>query len=268
VIPIAVRIGNHRWLHNVAAALHVYPIAGAWLRRFPLQRRLKPSGTVYRITSLDELTTEFELFIEESYSPAIDGRPIETFIDLGCNAGWFALWLAARGESPKIGLLIDAHPRMVAEAAWHLRKNGLSRYVLIHGAVGLPPGQALTTFHVHPTSSASSVLPYQPDKQLPVKGRIADVEVPAVSVASEWNRHFGDVAVDLLKVDIEGTELDLMTYESDFIRERVRRIVVEWHKWCVSLEQLDAQLRATGFERLAVLKENDLAGLASYEKRA
>jgi FkbM family methyltransferase len=221
---------------------------------------------VYRITSLDEFSTESEMFIEESYAPALGGR-IETFIDLGCNAGWFALWLTTRGPSPKLGLLIDAHPRMVAEAEWHLRQNGLSRYVLMHGAVGLPPGETSTTFHVHPTGSASSVLPYQPGKQLPVKGKIADVEVPAVSVASEWKRHFGNVAVDLLKVDIEGKELDFVKYEGDFIRQQVNRIVVEWHKWCVSLRELDAQLTSIGFERVAVFEENALAGLARYEKR-
>jgi FkbM family methyltransferase len=154
---------------------------------------------------------------------------------------------------------------MVAEAAWHMEQNGLRDFSVVHGAVGLPPGQSSTTFHLHPTSAASSVLPYQPHQQLPVKGKITNVTVPAISVAREWTRRFGDVCVDLLKVDIEGKEFDFVAYESVFLRRWVRRIVVEWHKWCVSLSQLDALLELIRFVRRGVHGETELVGLAIYE---
>jgi FkbM family methyltransferase len=154
---------------------------------------------------------------------------------------------------------------MVAEATWHLKRNGLSDFAVVHGAVGLPPDQSMTRFHLHPSSSASSVLPYQPGKQVSAKGRITDVSVPAISVASEWARLFGITAVDLLKVDIEGKELDFVMYESSFLRRRVKKIVIEWHKWVVSLARLDEQLASIRFVRKGVYDENELAGLAIYE---
>jgi len=84
-------------------------------------RRLKGSDFRYRLTSLDQLSIENELFQRQSYLPALRGRAVETFIDLGCNSGWFALWLSLAQPNPRrLGLLIDAHPRMVAEAVWHL----------------------------------------------------------------------------------------------------------------------------------------------------
>jgi FkbM family methyltransferase len=260
------RLGRHRWLHSLVAFMRIYPVAELLLSRYPLYRRLKPSALVYRVTSLDELSTEFELFIHESYSPALDEHPVETFIDLGCNAGWFVLWLTARlPDSRRRGLLVDGHPRMVDEAVWHLTRNGLANCRVVHGAVGLPPGQTVAKFHLHPSRPASSVLPYEPGKQLPVKGRITEIMVPAISVAFEWVRLFGDSAVDLLKVDIEGKELDFVIYEGSFIQQRVRRIVIEWHKWCVSLERLDAQFESIRFVRRGVHEENDVAGLAIYE---
>jgi hypothetical protein len=82
-----------------------------------------------------------------------------------------------------------------------------------------------------------------------------------------WHERFGDSPVDLLKIDIEGNELDLVVYESTFLRQRVRRIAVEWHKWCVSLEQLDAHLTSIGFEQCGIYDETDLVGLAVYENR-
>jgi FkbM family methyltransferase len=146
-----------------------------------------------------------------------------------------------------------------------MERNGLRDCVVAYGAVGLRPGQLSTSFHLHPSSAASSVLPYQPRQQLPVKGRITDLTVPAISVASEWTTRFGHAAVDLLKVDIEGKELEFVQYEGAFLHQRVVRIVVEWHKWCVSLSQLDARLDSSRFERRGVFDENELVGLAIYE---
>lgn len=263
--PLFQRLGRHRWLHRLVALLHIYPLAEVFLRRFPLQRRLEPNGLVYRLTSLDQLSIEYGMFTAQEYARALGDQSVETFIDLGCNAGWFALWLSARGRDRRcIGLLVDAHPRMVAEAAWHLKQNGLANCVVVHGAVGVRPGKSWTTFHVHPSSVASSVLPYQPGKQHPVKGRITDVTVPAVSVGSEWNGRFGNMAVDLLKVDIEGKELDFVAYESGFLQKRVTRVVVEWHKWCTSLAQLDDQFTSISFERRGVYGETDTVGVAAY----
>jgi FkbM family methyltransferase len=153
---------------------------------------------------------------------------------------------------------------MATEAAWHMKRNGLSCAV-VHGAVGLPPGESSTTFHVHPSSSASSVLAYQEGKQHPVKGRITQVTVPAISVASEWKSRFGDTAVDLLKLDVEGKELDFVTYEGAFLERHVRALIVEWHKWSVTLPQLDAQLASIGFARREVPRESETTGVALYE---
>jgi len=94
------------------------------------------------------------------------------------------------------------------------------------------------------------------------------VTVPTVSVGDEWQRLFGIALVDLLKVDVEGKELDLFTYEASFIQQRVRRVIVEWHKWAVSLADLDTQLSVIGFQRHGVFDESQLTGLAVYNRRS
>jgi len=256
-------------MHRVVAALPIYSIAGIVLRRFPLQRRIKPGGLVYRITSLDQISTQAGIFDLNEYESALDGSRIATFIDLGCNAGWFTLWLTAHLPEPPIaGLLVDAHPFMVSEAEWHLKRNRLQNCVVVHGAVGLAPDQINTRFHIHPSSTASSVVSYQPLTQLPVKGRITDVIVPVVSVSEQWSKHFGAATVDLMKIDIEGSELDFVSYEGGFLRERVRRVVLEWHKWCVSLSELDARLASIGFEQRHTYDQSPQVGLAVYQNSA
>src|SRR5712692_2094473 len=262
---LILRLGRHRSLHTLVAVLQVVPIVDMVFGHLPCRRRLRRAGYVYRVTSLDQLSLESGLFKREEYGPAINGHRVATFIDLGCNAGWFTLWLVDRNADPSMrGLLVDAHPRMVAEAIWHVKQNRLANCFVVHGAVGLPVGQSSTTFHLHPSASASSVLPYQPGKQLPAKGRIVEVDVPAVSVSTEWSSRFGDSSVDLLKIDIEGKELDFVVNEARFLQQRVKRIVIEWHKWCVSLEQLAAHLDSSGFELRNVCDETDIVGLAVF----
>jgi FkbM family methyltransferase len=218
------------------------------------------------VTSFDQLSTASGLFALGEYAFVLRGGAAETVIDLGCNVGWFTLWLAANGLVPNPrGLLIDADPRMVAEAKWHMERNGLSGCIVAHGAVGLPPSQTSTTFHIHPSSSASSLKAYQPGRQLPVKGTIVDITVPAISVAVVWQENFGQATVDLMKVDVEGAELEFVVNESTFLQQGVRRLVIEWHKWCVSRQELDTQLASIGFELRETFDETELAGLALYE---
>jgi FkbM family methyltransferase len=264
-----ISLGKYRWMHSIVAALPIYSVAGTLLRRFPLEKRIKPGDLVYRITSLDQISTQTGIFDLNEYQAALDGSRIATFIDLGCNAGWFTLWLTARLPDPPVaGLLVDAHPLMVSEAAWHLKRNRLPNCIVVHGAVGLPPDRVSTQFHIHPSSTASSVVSYQPLTQLPVKGRITDVIVPAISVSEQWPKHFGEAIVDLMKIDIEGSELDFISYEGGFLRERVRRIVLEWHKWCVSLSELDAGLASIGFEQRHTYDQSPQVGLAVYQNSA
>ena len=260
------RLSGHRWVHRVVAALSVYRIAGPVLNRLPIQRRIKPSGLVYRITSLDQFGIADELFAQKTYAAALNLPPINALVDLGCNAGWFALWLAAEQPNPKrVGLLVDANQRMVREAQWHMARNGLEHHSVVFGAVGLPPDTSAAVFHVLPSASQSSLLEHNSDVQLPVKGRITDVTVPAVSVGREWRTHFGDTTVDLLKLDIEGNELDFIRYEGEFLSEKVRAILLEWHKWHVSLAEVDAAFHTLGFARRATYAENDLTGIALFQ---
>lgn len=248
--------------------MRIHPVADALLRRFPVRAAL-PNGLRCRITALDQFSVKSGLFDSDEYAPALSGKRIASFIDLGCNAGWFTLWLSARiPDAGRVGLLIDAHPRMVEEAGWHMAVNRLDHYVVVHGAIGLPHEVRKTVFHTHQASSASTLLAHDRTRQLPLKGRVVDVIVPAVTVAGEWETKFGELPVDLMKCDIEGMELEFISSEGPFLSRSVRRIAVEWHKWRVSLAQLEDAMTGIGFERVGLYGETPLVGLAVYDNSA
>jgi len=208
------------------------------------------------------------MFAQRTYEAVLAEGAVSSFIDLGCNAGWFALWLEAELPDPeRAGLLIDANQFIVAEADWHLKRNRLRRQQVVYGAVGLPPEAKSAVFHILPSASQSSLLEYEPGKQLPVKGRIKDVAVPAISVRREWGARFEGRPVDLMKIDIEGNELDFIRHEGEFIQTNVRTILLEWHKWHTALADLDRALRDIGFMRRGTYHENEMTGIAIYGSR-
>jgi FkbM family methyltransferase len=252
-------------VHHAVAALSIYRWTGPLLARFPVYRRLRPSGLVYRITSLDQFGIADEMFAQRTYAAVLAEPPIDTFIDLGCNAGWFALWLEAEMPNPeRSGLLVDANQFIVAEAEWHVMRNRLEHEQVVYGAAGLPPDAASAVFHILPSASQSSLLEYEEGKQLPVKGRIKDVTVPAISVRREWQARCGERTVDLMKIDIEGNELDLIRYEGEFLQAKVRTILLEWHKWHTAITDLDQALGGLGFARRGIYHENEMTGIALY----
>lgn len=254
-------------MHHAVAALSIYRWTGPLLARFPIQRRLRPSGLVYRISSLDQFGIADEMFVQRTYEAVLGEPPIDTFIDLGCNAGWFALWLEAEmPNSERIGLLVDANEFLVAEAEWLLKRNRLEHEQAVYGAVGLPPDSTSAVFHILPSASQSSLLEYDPGEQLPIKGRIKDVTVPAISVQREWQARCGERPVDLMKIDIEGNELDFIRYEGKFLRAKVRTILLEWHKWHATIAAVDAALSNLGFAQRGTYHENQMTGIALYRR--
>ncbi|MBI4601973.1 MAG: FkbM family methyltransferase, partial [Planctomycetes bacterium] len=100
----------------------------------------------------------------------------------------------------------------------------------------------------------------------PVKGPWRKTRAPRIDLEAAWLEHVGDVRCDLLKVDIEGSERDLVRAERAFLR-RVDRIVLEWHTWIVSHAELEAALSEQVFALEEVLEERETTGIALYGRR-
>ncbi|MDQ6846889.1 MAG: FkbM family methyltransferase [Candidatus Dormibacteraeota bacterium] len=201
------------------------------------------------------------------YGSALAGVPApRTVIDLGANAGWFEVWLAHQTRSRAFrSLLVEADPRLVREAQWHLRVNRLAGRV-VHGAAGVGSGQLTVPFFVSPSASQSSLREEDGSGlRLPPKGARREVWVPVISVEEEWQQCCGESRVDLLKVDIEGAEADFFKVEGAFVARKVRRIVVEWDKWMTDGHDLQRQLEALSFKKSCVVKEDHRTGVAVFD---
>jgi hypothetical protein len=130
---------------------------------------------------------------------------------------------------------------------------------VIHGVVGVPDQGSDSTFFINPASTQSSAKPFGKSHPFPIKGVIQEVRVPTFAIQSEWEKRYGTKLVDLLKIDIEGSEFDLLRGEISFIKKSVKVIVCEWHNWHVSLQEIEQFLALHGFN-LGSETESDANG--------
>jgi FkbM family methyltransferase len=262
-------IGQMPWVHHAVHWLGIYALANHLLRIFPVTRTLPRSRCRARIRSVAGLALAEEMLAGDAYAGLAKIGPVTTFIDLGCNAGWFPCMLREYGAATHpVGLLVDADPAMVKEAGWHMNANGIQGECLwgIVGATDSSDG-GTAAFHINPANTSSSMTPFGPDHPYPVKGRVQTIAVPAMTIGVEWRNRFDNRPVDVMKVDIEGAEFAFLKLEGPFLAESVRHIICEWHAWHGSLDEVQGILEPLGCALVEVCEQDDKGGVAIFRNR-
>jgi FkbM family methyltransferase len=245
--------------------LHLHDLANWWLGHFPWTKRLPGSGVVYRATRVESIPLAVEMLEKKTlYDLSLLPADFTTFVDLGCNVGYFTCCLAHLAKGRKLqGLMIDANEAAVREAIWHAQANGLSEVIGLHGIVGEKGEQGSADFYLYESNICSMSQPSDLASTA-LMGTWTKVAVPCLRVEENWSRHFGDRRCNLLKVDIEGSELNFLESEPVFLR-RVDSILLEWHKWRVNLNQVKKHLESRGFVLDRILDENESMGTCLFK---
>lgn len=253
-------------LRRIIQVLRVHRLANWWLGVLPWTKKLPGSNVIYRATRIESIPLAQEMFDKGVlYDAQLLPGGFTTFADLGCNVGYFTCWLAhlADGRTLK-GLMLDANPHAVKEAQWHAQANGMPEVFGIHGIAGEgKPGDHAEFFLYESNICSTSHLP--DTGKMALKGKWEKIHVPAVSIEQNWKFHFGDARCNILKVDIEGSELNFLKAETAFL-SRCDSLLVEWHKWKVSLNELTAFLTSQQFHYVKTIEENDQMGTAFYTR--
>lgn len=260
------------WLSQSAALrrliqiLRIHRLANWWLGVFPLKKALPGSGVIYRASRIESIPLAQEMFDKGVlYDAKLLPAGFTTFADLGCNVGYFTCWLAHLAAGRKLkGLMLDANPHAVGEAQWHAQANGMPEVFGIHGIAGEgKPGDYAEFFLYESNICSTSHLP--DTEKMALKGKWEKLRVPAVSIEEHWKSHFNDARCNVLKIDIEGSELGFLRAETAFL-SRCDSLLVEWHKWKVSLEELSAFLNTQQFRYVKTIEENDQMGTAFFTR--
>jgi len=143
-------------------------------------------------------------------------RPAPRVIDVGANRGDFSNAVASRfgGEF----LLVEANPALVAE----LRMT--TGFEVLHNAVGTTSRTLSFNVAVNDEASRVAPLPLVSHEGAVLERRVTVEEIPLASVLTT-----ADGDIDVLKLDIEGAELDVLEALSDDDLARVAQMTVEFH---------------------------------------
>jgi FkbM family methyltransferase len=259
------RLSRSAFARDAARFLRLTKIANAWLRRFPFVRRLPGSGVVYRAARLESIPLAVEMFERNLYDASLLPANFSTFADLGCNVGYFTCWLAHLAKQRSIkGLMIDANPDAVKEAEWHVRANRWTGVYTLNGIVGEHSPSGFVDFYLYESNICSNSSLEQM-QQLGLKGQWTKIQVPCLTLSTEWKKRFGSDRCNLLKIDVEGSEMNFLQSDADFLKQ-VDSILIEWHKWRVALPDVQSFLQARGFKLGKILDESDQMGTAFFTR--
>lgn len=247
--PLQQRIVSSYWLVK-SEFLYRY-----LYRLLKLEYRLK-SGINVNVASLGEWWTYNDIFVNREYDPAIlavlssceGARPL-VVLDLGANVGYFALRLAdmisdhAATVSGYV-VLVEGSPQNFEELSRRMRAQQLPRlnYQLVHGLVGQKSGEgAIRESAIH------------------VKNTLVESGRGARKVSFvDLNTIMGRGPIDLLKCDIEGSELAFIESYPELLL-RVRTAVFELHHGLCDTSKCRALLSSLGFQELELRGDNEVS---------
>lgn len=209
------------------------------------------------------LRNALHVFYYGDYEVLGDFAPREgwTVLDVGAFIGLWALRAyAAVGEGGRV-IALEPNPRAHALCAFNLQINGARRARALPLALSASSGRA--TLYV-PECDVNASL--REDYARLFSNELMEVRVRTITLEQLLKR-LGVRRVDLMKVDVEGHELDVLSAFSRDAAARVKRLVVEVHTDVVSTHEVSEALESLGYS-VAVYVDESLKGQAFvYAKR-
>ncbi|NEO44545.1 MAG: FkbM family methyltransferase [Moorea sp. SIO4A3] len=201
---------------------------------------------------------EYDLPIKQSLASGLSGQPLN-ILDIGANVGYFTLRLAdliLQGENSESDFrvtLVEGSPTIYKELKSRLNNqpNLADKFKIVHGLVGERQGSAKileSDFHVMNAVASSSS-----------SGGTNVSYIDLESLYSESSE------IDLLKCDIEGSELIFMENYKDLLW-RVKSAVFELHHDRCDTARCFEILKDAGFLNHQQLRQESTFSLEFFWK--
>jgi FkbM family methyltransferase len=163
-----------------------------------------------------DLNTAMEIFFCGAYQPprSLAAERMRMIVDLGSNVGYSIVYLSQMFPEARIDAF-EPHPTHVRQIHQHVEANALRDRVTVYAvAVGARARRMLL-------SDAEN------RSTLVGESGVGRIEVPVV----DWLALAAGQPIDLLKMDIEGSEYEiLLDPRFEALSLSVANLVVEWHR--------------------------------------
>jgi FkbM family methyltransferase len=193
-----------------------------------------------------------EVGLEDRRRTLLNQASVDTVLDIGANAGQYGQILRLQGYERRIVSFEPnpmAYDRLVAcsqaDPAWEARCLGLS------GSGGE------RWLHVSENLQSSSILPMlgRHEKAAPLSVYFADERIETVTLASAVGEYGGPDASVFLKLDTQGTELEILQSGGDLegvVGVQVETSLTSLYEGQALIEEILTHLRNKGLTPVAV----------------
>ena len=145
-------------------------------------------------------------------------RPGSTVVDVGANIGAIAVWAAARVGPGGAVIAIEPAEDNLMVLRENIRANALSQVRVVAGAAG----RARESREFYLRGDVSAVNSLFPDSFYASVTNVVRVEVDRLD-------DIVPAGADLVKIDVEGAELDVLDGMPRLLASPAIRLIVEWH---------------------------------------
>jgi FkbM family methyltransferase len=170
----------------------------------------------YRLQEHYDLETLWQIHFHDVYPLRPSDRVI---VDAGANIGLFTCWAASQNPDSRV-FAVEPSAGSFKRLQEHVRLNGFENRVVL-----FPLALSSTAETVWLSEDASASQMHHVSRERTGHA----VPVPAVSLAALISR-LAEPIVDFLKIDIEGSEYDVLLSTPKAELARIRRISVEYHQ--------------------------------------
>ena len=173
--------------------------------------------TIFLRTYAGDLDIFYEIFYKKAYAFSFS-KNAEMIMDAGANIGLATIYFLNQFPDCKV-ISVEPDPTNVEvfkkNLAVEIKKQ---KIFLVEGAIGLTDGFAFMS---------SAVLKYNSKILEDQKSFVEKIDVKVISMNNFFKQYSID-KIDILKIDIEGSEIQLFTDDVKWL-ERVKEIVMEVH---------------------------------------
>ena len=180
-----------------------------------------------RCSAYSSIDIYTEIFKENDHFliPQFSGKDAKLAIDLGANEGYYTLKLKQNNPKCKV-IAVEPNPLAFEVLEKNVKSNKLNDVILINKAVCNKNGK-MTLEIVENVSAIGG-------KDLGIMNRpwlkkemVKKIKVDCVTLSKLLQEYRVD-KVDILKLDVEGMELEILKSSKNLLN-RIHKIVVEWH---------------------------------------
>ena len=186
------------------------------LRRLRHQLTLKGLQHPIHVREYSDPFFFAQIFLEQEFGP-VRGLDISSVIDLGGNAGMASVWFLNAFTRAKV-ITVEANPDNFSSLEANLRPYGDRAIIIEGGAWWRRTPLALVRGRDEGVASVREALAGD-DSSILMDGW----DVPALMTRAGFDH------IDLLKIDIEGGEVDLLLKDADRWLPHVRNLTIECH---------------------------------------